>query len=76
MGAPDDDHDCVVDAVLRALVNQPAGAALGTATVDGLRYMAEQGWSQTAADSHSQAALLDPFVTRVREWWRAVPPPP
>jgi hypothetical protein len=76
MGAPDDEYDCVVDAVLSALVNQPDGVALKTATVEGLGYMAGQGWSQVAADRHSQPPLLDPFMARVREWWRAVPPPP
>lgn len=49
MGAPDDEYDCVVDAVLSALVNHPDDAALETATVGGLGYMAEQGWSQVAA---------------------------
>jgi hypothetical protein len=74
MGAPDDEYDALTDGVLSALVNGPASDAVGQAVASGLGDMAAKGWSAAAAERHTQGDRLDPFVQRVHEWWKTVPP--
>jgi len=76
MGAPVDEYDSLVDRMLSALINRRDDDAVAAAVVEGLSYMGDEGYSAASADRHSQPAELDPFLSRVRQWWRTAPPSP
>ena len=76
MGVSEDEYDSLVDGTLSALVNHGDDDEVAAAVVQGLDYMAGEGYSTASAARYSQSDALDPFIARVRTWWDDAPASP
>jgi hypothetical protein len=76
VGGADDEYDSLVDGVLSALVNRRDDETVAVALLDGLTYLAGEGYSARLANQEWESDALAPVVARIRAWWNGTAPPP